>query len=296
VLRAFAVVNPAAGAGDTGRRWPALAERLARSNVILDVALTAGHGDATGLARSAVEAGHSLVVAVGGDGTVNEVINGITSADGRPLATLGVIATGRGRDVCRNLAIPREPDAAVAVLAAGSDHMADLGVVGVGGSSRLFVGAVGIGFDADVARRAHGRRGHGTIPYLLGVLAALARHRPSAVDLAGDFRWAGAATAVIVANGASYGGGMKIAPAADTADGRLDLVILGDLGRAELLWRLPSVYRGTHVRHPKVLTGTVRALTVSACPGLPVHVDGEPIGTTPAAIALKAAALRVRRL
>ncbi|MBI1734623.1 MAG: diacylglycerol kinase family lipid kinase [Candidatus Rokubacteria bacterium] len=293
--RAFAIVNPVAGGGETGRRWPRLAALLAHASFPVESVCTSAPGEATQLARRAVTDGHCLVVAVGGDGTVNEVVNGITGEDGTSLAALGVIPTGRGRDVCRNLAIPRDPDAAARVLSTGVDCAADLGVARLGARARFFVSAVGVGFDADVARRAQTRRGPGTIPYLLGVLGALAHHRPRPVHVSGDVTWAGAATAVVVANGAFYGGGMKIAPDADAADGVLDLVILGALGRAELLWRLPTVYRGTHVRHPKVVTARARAVTVAARDPLPVHVDGEPAGTTPVEVTVRPGALRIRR-
>lgn len=293
--RAFAIVNPAAGAGATGRSWPGLATLLSRLGLELDAVTTTRPREATELARRAVAAGHSLVVAVGGDGTVNEVVNGITGADGRPLATLGVIATGRGRDVCRNFGIPRAPDAAARALVGGRETVADLGHVELPDGPRFFVNAIGAGFDADVARRAQGRRGPGTVPYLVGVFQAVAHHRARPVAITGDVTWSGPATAVVVANGAFYGGGMKIAPAAAVADGALDLVLLGDFGRLELVRWLPSVYRGTHVRHPRVVVAPVRALRIAGPMALPVHVDGEPAGTTPISVGIRPRALRLRR-
>src|SRR5262245_34863735 len=109
VTRAFVVVNPRAGGGRTRSRWPAIRDDLARAGITIDVAQTAAPGDATRLARQAANDGWPLVVAVGGDGTVNEVINGIVSPSGQPLATLAGIATGRGRGVCRKLEIGSEP-------------------------------------------------------------------------------------------------------------------------------------------------------------------------------------------
>ena len=109
VTRAFVVVNPRAGNGRTRSRWPAIRDELTRAGLAIDVVETSGPGIATSLARRAANDGRPLVIAVGGDGTVNEVINGVVSAAGQPLATLGVIATGRGRDVCRNLEITTDP-------------------------------------------------------------------------------------------------------------------------------------------------------------------------------------------
>src|SRR6185503_12980733 len=119
------------------------------------------------------------------------------------------------------------PDAAVRALAGGRDAVVNLGEVDLADGPRLFINAIGAGFDADVARRAHGRRGPGTIPYLLGVFEALASHRPRTVTLAGDLDRSVLVTGVVVANGPFYGGGMKIAPGASVTGGSLETVVLG---------------------------------------------------------------------
>jgi YegS/Rv2252/BmrU family lipid kinase len=294
-VRALAIVNPAAGAGATARLWPALAAQLREHGLDLDVATTAGPRDGIALARRAVDEGRSLVVAVGGDGTVNEVVNGITGESGGPRATLGVIATGRGRDVCRNFGIPRPPAEAARALVSGIDVPVDAGEVELADGPRLFINAVGAGFDADVARRAQGRRGPGTLPYLVAVVEALASYAPRPVEITGDIRWSGLVTAVVVANGAYFGGGMKVAPAATVTDGVLDTVVLGAMGRLELLRWLPRIYPGTHVRHPRVGMLPARAVRIDAPGPLPVHVDGEPVGSTPVTVRVRARALRVRR-
>jgi diacylglycerol kinase (ATP) len=292
--RAFAIVNPAAGAGRSGRAWPRLVRILTHSGFALEWAATSRPGEATDLARRAVAAGHTLVVAVGGDGTVNEVVNGITRGDGTPLASLGILATGRGRDVCRNFGIPRSPVSAARALANGREITADLGLVRFENTQRFFAIATGVGFDADVARRAQGRRGAGTVPYLIGVLQALGRHRPRSMTVSGDVTWSGAGTMVVVANGPFYGGGMNIAPAADPKDGVLDVIVIGDIGRVELVRWLPALYRGTHVKNRHVATARARALRIDAREMLPVHVDGEPIASTPIDVTICAGALRLR--
>src|SRR5205085_11318444 len=119
LMRAFAVVNPAAGGGRTGRLWPGLKDRLRRLGVDFEFAETTGPGTGSQLAHSAVQSGSPFVIAVGGDGTVNEVVNGITDAAAQPLATLGVIAAGRGRDVCRNLGLATDADVAANRLVDG---------------------------------------------------------------------------------------------------------------------------------------------------------------------------------
>jgi diacylglycerol kinase (ATP) len=291
---AVAVVNPAAGGGRTGRRWPALREEFARLAGGVECVFTTGPGDGRRCAREAVAAGATLVVAVGGDGTLNEVVDAVVGAPG---VTVGLVPTGRGRDAARNLGVALDARAAVRRLADGRDARIDLGLAEWDdGTRRHFVNAAGVGFDAEVARRARARGGAGTIPYVLAVVAALRAHRAVAarLEVGGAPGWTGALTAAIVANGAHYGGGMKIAPGADPADGRLDLVVLGAFGRLELLRWLPTVYRGGHVAHPSVRVQPVTRVRVEADAPLPTHLDGESGPPSPVTLGVRPAALRLR--
>src|SRR5262249_51741517 len=154
LTRAFVVVNPRAGGGRTPSRWPAIRDELARGGNTIDVAETTAPGDATRLARQAANNGWPPVVAVGGEGRLKEVINGIVSPSGRPLATLAVIATGRGRDICRNLGTTTDTVLAARGLANATDVVADLNRADWPGTGpRYFVNAGGVGFDAEVAAR-----------------------------------------------------------------------------------------------------------------------------------------------
>jgi diacylglycerol kinase (ATP) len=243
-----------------------------------------------------VRAGIALVVAVGGDGTLNEVVNGITGEDGRPQATLGAIFTGRGRDGARTLGVPRDPARAVERLAAGVPASRDLGLVRWPGGRRYFVTVAGAGFDAVVASRALEMAGPGTVPYLRAVIASLRDYRPWPMRMAidgGPSRTL-AAAGVMFANGPSCGGGMRIAPGADAADGALDLVILGALSRGALLRWLPTVYWGGHLRHPLITVEQVGAATLASDEPLPLQVDGEPCGGAPLEVSVAPGALRVR--
>lgn len=294
MTRAVAVVNPAAGGGRTGRRWPALRDELTRLGLAFDVALTTGPGDGQRRAREAVGAGATLVVAVGGDGTLNEVVNGVVDVPG---VSVALVPTGRGRDAARNLGVALDAREAVRRLPSGTDVRMDLGLAEWDdGTRRHFVNAAGAGFDAEVARRARVRGGSGTVPYVLAVLAALRAHRPVPGRLAvsGTEGWSGPLTAAIVANGARYGGGMKIAPGADPADGVLDLVVLGAFGRLELLRWLPTVYRGGHVAHPGVTVRPVTRVRVEADAPLPTHLDGEEGPPSPVTLSVRPGALRLR--
>jgi diacylglycerol kinase (ATP) len=285
-----------AGAGRTARRWPALGAALRRAGFLHDHAETRAPGEGIRLAREAADAGVPLVVAVGGDGTVNEVVNGLADPEGQPRAALAVLPTGRARDLARTLGLPRDPLAAVERLVRGAERRLDLGVLRSTAGRRLFVNAAGAGFDAAVAERAARLGGTGTIPYLRAVLSSLRDlgATEARLDHDGGPSLAGPLVAAVVGNGAHFGGGMRIAPGADPADGVLDLVTLGDLGRWELLRWLPTVYWGGHLRNPKVRRARVRRLALRAWPPMPVQVDGEPFGETPVEVHVCPGALRLR--
>jgi diacylglycerol kinase (ATP) len=298
VTRAFVVVNPAAGGGRTARTWPVIAAELNRIGLTFESAWTIRRGHATDLARRAAGAGWPLVVAVGGDGTLNEVVNGVTDAPGTPLATTGAILTGRGRDARRNFGLAADWRHAARRLVEGDDVSFDLGAAEwTDGTRRFFVSAAGAGFDAAVARRAVSRGGFGTLPYVLALVEGLVAHRPIPMTIQADggAEQAAPLTMVVVANGAYYGGGMKIAPPADPRDGVLDLVAIGALTRAELLRWLPAVYRGAHLANPKVTLRHVRRATIAGPSPIPTHVDGEPTADTPVTFRILARALRLRR-
>ena len=298
MTRAFVVVTPAAGGGRTGRTWPVIAAELNRLGLTFESAWTTRRGHATDLARRAAGAGWPLVVAVGGDGTLNEVVNGVTDGRGTPLATTGAILTGRGRDARRNFGLAADWRLAARRIVEGDDVPFDLGAAEwTDGTSRYFVSAAGAGFDAAVARRAASRGGLGTLPYVLAVVEELVAHRPIPMTIQADggAAWAAPLTTVIAANGAYYGGGMKIAPPADPGDGVLDLVAIGALSRAELLRWLPTVYRGAHLANPKIVLRHVRRATIAGPSPISTHVDGEPTPDTPVTFRISARALRLRR-
>jgi diacylglycerol kinase (ATP) len=297
VSRALVVVNPAAGGGRSERAWPALREALTRAGLDFEWVATAASGDGVRLAREGVRSGHPLVVAVGGDGTVNEVVNGVTDDDGAPLATAGAVLTGRGRDACRNFGVPTRTEDAVRALVSGRDAAFDLGrVAWADGRRRYFLGAAGAGFDAAVAARAAAVAARGTLPYLFAVLATVHASRPMAATIRVDGTpvWQTPLIAAIVANARHFGGGMRIAPHADPADGVLDLVVLGALARLEMLRWLPSIYWGGHLANPRVLTRRASAVAIEAPVPLPTQVDGELGGTTPVSVTVARRALRLR--
>lgn len=250
-------------------------------------------GHAVALATEAARARVPLVVAVGGDGTLNEVVNGVAPLRDEWPITVGAVMTGRGRDACRNLGLIRDPVRAARRLIDGRPVSFDLGLADWPGGRRFFVGCVGAGFDAVVTERA-GRRG-GRLTYLKAVVTSLRDYHTTdlTVQPAGAPAWNGPAASVVVCNGSRFGGGMLIAPAARPDDGLLDVILLGGLGRAELACWLPTVYWGGHVANSKIKTWRATQVRVTSAAPLRAQLDGELCAHTPLDVSIHAAALRL---
>jgi diacylglycerol kinase (ATP) len=244
-------------------------------------------------------------VVVGGDGTIQEVVNGLLT-DGRPATgerpSLGLVPGGTGNDLVRDLLLPLEPFAALAVALGELTRAIDIGRATNGaGEVRHFHAAGGVGFDAKVAHTMFGHRmpwQKGRIGYFLSTFVELMRFRNQTilVDPDGDDDAAAAERVCLLvafANGAFYGGGMQICPGAEIGDGLLDICLAGDLSRWEALRLLPGIYKGAHVGHPKVEFRRVRGITFSGDPGTLAHLDGEPFGALPVAVSVLPGALRV---
>lgn len=293
------LLNPIAGGGRAARFVHRIAA-LSGESAVLVVGASADH--VSDLACDAASEGHARVVAAGGDGTVQAVINGLmASGESRP--QLGIVPIGSGNDLARSLGIPRSLRDAVQIALHGPGAPIDLALAHAGGSSRWFGSAAGVGFDAQVATAMAGRRGRwqrGTLGYLVTTLAELRRTRNHRVRLSGrdgQSGWIEELTILlaVIANGAYYGGGMRIAPDATVSDGMLDLITIADVSRMTALRQLPNLYRGTHLDHPAVSARRLTAIEIEPLDGepLPLHLDGEAWQRAPVRIELHAATLAV---
>ena len=295
--RVVFLVNPAAENGAAGRRWPELAHQAAALGLRGDALLSERQGHLTELAREAASDA-DLLVAVGGDGTVHEVVNGIAGLD----VELALIPRGTGGDFVRTYRIPRKLARAVDVALNGRTREIDLGRVryrGWDGSDgeALFANVASAGMSGAVAKRANetSKALGGKASYAWATLAVFARWRNGEVTARVDGEeHAGSMLDVIVANGRYLGGGMKMTPDAEPDDGRFDVLLIGDVTKRDLIVTLPKIYRGTHLPHPKatLLRGTT--VEVDAPEPLPVELDGEQPGTTPVRFEIVPRALRLR--
>lgn len=239
------------------------------------------------LARRAVAEGTGALVACGGDGMVNIALQAVAQT----ATPLGVIPTGTGNDHARMLGIPlHDPAAAARIVARGTSRPIDLGRVG----ERWFGTAFAGGFDAKVSDRANRLRWpRGKLRYNLAVLAELSVLRPLRYELELDGRVLHTeAMLVAVGNGSSYGGGMRVCPAAELDDGLFDVTVIGPTDRARLVRLLPTIYSGAHVRYPQVSTYRASRVRLST-PDLLGYADGEPFERLPVTCECVPAAARV---
>jgi len=296
-IKTVFLVNPAAENGAAGRRWPELAHEAASLGLQGDTRFSERPGHLTELAREAAPDA-DLLVAVGGDGTVNEVVNGIAGLD----VELALIPRGTGGDFVRTFGIPRKLDRAVEVALRGRTRAIDLGRgryrswAGEDEES-YFANIASAGMSGAIAKRTNetSKALGGKVSYAWATVAVFSRWRSDEVRVRVDgTEQAGRMHDVIVANGRYLGGGMKMVPEAEPDDGLLDVLLIGDLTKRDLLLTMPKTYRGKHLPHPKatLLRGTT--VEIDAPEPLPVELDGEQPGTTPVRFEIVPRALRLR--
>lgn len=247
------------------------------------------------LAQAAGEPGDSLLVVIGGDGTVNEVVNGAAGTD----AEIAVLPCGTGQDFGRTHGVPGRFDDAVRVALAGAVRRIDLGRVELeDGTSRFFANVGSAGMSGAVARRANAMTkrfgGRSTFFYALTREFLAWQNTRVVVELDDGLRREGAMHDVIVANGRFHGGGMKLAPDARQDDGAFDVVLIGDVSKLDFVTTAPKLYSGRYLSHSKVELLRSSRVSIDAAEQLPLEVDGEPIGTTPARFEIVPSALRLR--
>jgi diacylglycerol kinase (ATP) len=299
------IVNPIAGSGRAHGLVARIKAWLQERAVEARILETREAGHAEQLAAAAIDLGHDRVIAVGGDGTIQEVINGLLASGvrgdgGRP--EMAIVPAGRGNDMARSVSLPIDPMACLPIAMGATTHPFDVGhATSPDGSQRYFGAAGGVGFDAAVAYTMAVRRRfwmRGEPGYFLATLNELRRYRNSElrITLSGDAEDRVVSQRflfVAFANGPFYGGGMQICPDAKTDDGWLDVCLVGDLSRLAALLELPGIYQAKHLMNPMVEIVHARNVRIEGNPTSRVHLDGEPFGTVPVDITLVPGALSV---
>lgn len=276
--RFYVIVNPAAGRGAARTAWSVVRAVLQGAGAEVQMAETVGRGHATELAEAAVALGWPAVLALGGDGTVHEVANGILRAsDGRArtAASLGVVPVGSGNDFALLAGLSKDPAEAARRMVSGGERRVDVGRVG---ERRWFTNGIGVGLDARVAVEANrNRRFRGMAIYLWALARVLRSFHAPVIRVETDEGEVieRALTLVTVGNGGRHGGGFWICPDAAIDDGLLDVCVCDGLSRPRILQFLPKVVRGTHVGASCVHMRRVRRVHITSLTPLPVHADGE---------------------
>jgi diacylglycerol kinase (ATP) len=287
------LVNPTAGHGRARRRAPAVAGYLRAQNVTADFVESSSAKDLERRAAEATTHGYTHAVVLGGDGAFHHLLNGAFGHD----LVLGFLPCGNGNDIALGLGIPTEPVQAMHDFLRASPAPVDvLRAQCTGGRERLFIGAGGMGLDAEAARLVHGRfrRLPGVVRYVAAALWALTGFEPMEMRLEIDRQpWRGRLLFAAVANSPSYGAGVKIEPAARMDDGWLNLVLVGDMPWTKLLEAIPPVLCTGDLRLPEIQRYRARRVRLEAERPALIHGDGELLGEAPAEIEVLPGAVRV---
>lgn len=286
------IVNPHAGRRRVGEEIPELERTLQARALPYRLLRTEGPGDATRFARDALASGGRYIVAVGGDGTVHEVVNGMFDAGGALTTAdpvLGVVAAGSGCDFVRTFGLPGDVTRSCQHLVGENTYPLDVGKITYTLRSgdravRYFPNVAEVGLGAAVAARANRMpSSFGQSKYFFAFWMTLPRFKTAELRVQADRKtYEGPGIMLIVGNCQYYGGGMKISPRSYPGDGVLDVLIFKG-PKSDAFTLLPRVYRGEHIPHPRIAEFRVkRTLEVDADRPLPIEADGEVLGFTPA--------------
>jgi len=293
------LVNPAAGGGLAQDVLPSLKDFAGRRGWLVEFRLTRSSQELAAEARKEAAEGRTRIFVLGGDGTFQVLLNALA---GVPGVILGVIPAGGGNDLAAALGLPQDPLLAAALLLDGQPGFLDAALVRTAdGKERLYTGGGGVGLDAEAARYAGGvyRNLRGRLRYLLSAVRALIGFHPIRVRavIATDPPTEINANVLLlgVLNTPSYGAGLRLAPDAQTDDGKLDLVLLEDLRFVEVLALLPSLAHRGELRTARVRRFRVERVRIETHRPCPFHGDGEILGNTPVEVEIVPRAVRILR-
>ncbi|MFH2201807.1 MAG: diacylglycerol kinase family protein [Elusimicrobiota bacterium] len=305
-MEAVVIVNPAAGAGRSGARWPELYEMFRRVIGDFKVLKTHGTGHAVELAREELMNGAQRLIAVGGDGTWHELVEGYLSVDEslRAGAVLGCYPAGSGCDFARHMRFPRDDRSLITFLTGTKTKRVDAvraEITGENGATAVVhltnIAAFGLAGDVAWIINKTGKPFGGTASYLLVTLGLLARSRSRDYELLLDGRRIDERRfhTVILANTSTTGGGMKVAPDADSSDGLFEVVSFGEMSRWDMLKKFSLLYDGSHLGHSGITLRRGRRLEARALDGAAarLNIDGESCGALPAVFEILPGALPV---
>lgn len=297
------IVNPVAGKGAVRRQWPRIKALVDRRKMSAHIMYTEKKGDAVQMSRIAVMQGASRIICVGGDGTFNEVVNGLMRLDAgrRKNLMVGFVPLGTGCDFARSALLPVAPKQVIETIFFGKSKTIDIGklsfVDDTGKTcSRFFHNVVSFGLGGDVDRLVEKMHGiPGTIAFLIASLRSLAARgtRQVCIRIDSNASEKRRVLNVAVANGAFHGGGMQVAPEAKIDDGIFHISVIGDMRIAEVFWNLPRLYTGRLGKVRKVIIRTGKRIEAWSDERVSLDVDGESPGNLPVVIEIVPRCLRL---
>lgn len=304
-MKTFFVVNPKSANGATGRRWAELAASIARTLSDFGVEFTKGPLDAVHITRAAIKSGYDCIVAVGGDGTINEVTNGFFE-DGKvlnPNAALGVLPRGTGGDFRKTFDWDLDSDAAIRRLKTPDTRPFDVGRLDFLGhdgkqQTRYFANICSFGVSGlvDLEVNKTSKALGGKVSFMLGSLKAMTKYKDQRVRLTLDDKPLEEVmvTTLSVANGKYFGGGMKVAPDADVSDGLFDVVIWSGYGLTDFVVRSKSIYSGAHVKWKGTRIVRAKKVVAESDEKVLIDCDGEQPGMLPCTMTILPSAIRLK--
>ncbi|TVR78289.1 MAG: diacylglycerol kinase family lipid kinase [Chitinophagaceae bacterium] len=296
----FFIINPVSGGGKGIKKWPKLKRVLINNNIEFKEFFTIGNGDATKLAIECISNGAEKICVVGGDGTLNEVVNGVLQQKHKPSEEIliSMFAVGTGNDWVKTMKIPTNTKAFVNTLKDPQYIFQDSGKIsfqkdGVQ-TERYFANIASIGFAGIVTKKANLSLKGGKISYILALLKSLRAYRSSRLKITfNDIYIYENIYNVSVCICKYAGGGMKFGPAANPGDGLFDLTVIKDLPAMEVVRNILFLFSGSFIKHPKVNTYRTEKLSIESKENVLIETDGEFIGNLNAEISIVKQALKV---
>ncbi len=287
----FAIVNPLAGSGRGRADWPQIEALLIQKGISFDFIFTEHKYHAVELTVNAIKNGYKKIIAVGGDGTLNEIVNGVFIQNVYPTTdiNIGVIAVGTGNDWFRMYKIPTTYEGKIEAIKNCRLFFQDVGKVEYEESkvrqSRYFANAAGVGFDAEVARRTNKLKENGkkgTLLYIGSLVKTLFDYKASYINIAvNGEKLEGNIFSLTLGIGCYNGGGMMQVPNAISDDGLFDVTVIRHIKKFDVMRNIYRLYNGTILRHPKISGHKGNNVTISSNPPVGLEVDGETLGTSP---------------
>ena len=287
-MKILVVVNPAAGGGKTLRLLPRIKRWLSESPHEFSFSIPGSPDEMRSEITKASARGIDAILLSGGDGTVHDALPAILNAN----IPFGYLPGGRGNDFVRNIGFTADLRKSCSIPSNPLFHQLDLPII----NQTPFISTAYVGFDAEVNRLANDGKGYfgGKLGYTICVLKSLRNFKPFEIEMTIDgHRFRERVMLITVANGPYYGGGMKIAPQAIMDDGVLDICIVKEISKLELLRQFPKVFNGTHITHPKIIMASGKKIKITSDESREIFSDGEYVGVLPVECTIGSQSLRV---